>query len=205
MKFENLEQENKQISVNFRELCRSYADEFIVSKKRVFNLLGASQAYSSGIFRESLIRDFLRRILPKSVSIDSGFIYGFDKVENSRQIDIIIWDSSKYGSIFQTSEFVVVPPESVIAIITVKSNMNNSDIESGLDNLSSVIDLDLQFRRSRIDKEKKHLFRPIRKYFISYKGTTSKEKTKEKISKYYRDLFLQNQKYLDIIVPKLQD
>jgi len=205
MKFENLEQENKQILLNFRELCRSYADEFIVSKNRVFNLLGTSQAYSSGIFRESLIRDFLKRILPKSVSIDSGFIYGFDKVETSGQIDIIIWDSSKYGSIFQTSEFVVVPPESVIAIITVKSNMNNSDIESGLHNLSSVIDLDLQFRRSRIDKENKHIFRPIRKYFISYKGTTSKKKTKEKISKYYRDLFLQNQKYSDIIVPKLQE
>lgn len=167
--------------------------------------MGTSQAYSSGIFRESLIRDFLKRILPKSVSVDSGFIYGFDKAETSRQIDIIIWDSSKYGSIFQTSEFVVVPPESVIAIITVKSNMNNSDIESGLHNLSSVIDLDLQFRRSRIDKENKHIFRPIRKYFISYKGTTSKKKTKEKISKYYRDLFLQNQKYSDIIVPKLQE
>jgi len=65
MKFENLEQENEQILLNFREVCRSYADEFIVSKNRVFNLLGTSQAYSSGIFRESLIRDFLKKNLTK--------------------------------------------------------------------------------------------------------------------------------------------
>jgi hypothetical protein len=207
VKSENLAQDNQQILLNFRKLCKSYAEEFIVSKNRVFNLLGTSQPYSSGIFRESLIRDFLERILPKSVSIDSGFIYGYglDKVKTSRQIDIIIWDSSKYGPIFQIREFVVVPPESVIAIITVKSNMNNSDIEDGLDNLSSVIDLDLQFRRSRIDKECKHIFKPIGKYFISYKGTTNKEKTKEKISEYYQKLFRKNQEYSNIIIPKLQE
>ena len=56
-----------------------------------FFLLGRKQAYSSGVFRESLLKNFIIKLMPDSVSVDSGFIYGFEEYENSRQLDIIIW------------------------------------------------------------------------------------------------------------------
>jgi len=196
----NFGQDGSQILNNFRQFTKSYIEQFLAEKNRVFKLLGLAQQYSSGIFREGLLRSFLRKILPNSVSISSGFIYGFEVEKNSQQIDIIIWDSSKYGVIFSIDEFVIVPPESVIAIITVKSHMRKSDLENGLKNLSSVIDIDLKFRRSRLNKKDgESIFNPIYKYFISYKKPTNIKATGEIISNFYIDLIRKNQSYTNDI------
>ena len=56
------------------------------------------------------MREVLESILPSSVSVNSGFIYGFGVDSNSKQMDIIIWDSSRYGAIYRTKEYVIVPP-----------------------------------------------------------------------------------------------
>lgn len=202
---ENVGQNETQILSNFRQFSESYVKQFMTEKDRVFKLLGARQQYSSGIFREGLIRDFLEKILPDSISINSGFIYGFEVVDNSKQLDIMIWDSSKYGPIFKTMEYVILPPEAVIAIITVKSNMSKEDIESGLENLDSVIDLDFKFRLSRKDKKDNNLFNPIYKYFISYNSETAVKTKGKVIGAHYISLLEKNQEYANKLIKVLQE
>ena len=71
-----MKKENSKDLSNFRKLCKSYINYFTSQKNHIYNLLGKKQAYSSGIFRENIIKTFLRELLPKSFSVDSGFIYG---------------------------------------------------------------------------------------------------------------------------------
>jgi hypothetical protein len=61
------------------------------TKSHIFDLLGRQQNAESGRFREELLRSFLSKLLSTSVSVDTGFIYGFEQVETSKQLDIIIW------------------------------------------------------------------------------------------------------------------
>ena len=82
------------------------------------DLLGAAHNYESGIFREGLLREFLRDILPKALEVGSGFIYGFDEVPTSGQLDVVIWDSSHHSPVYRTTEFVIVPPEAVVSVIS---------------------------------------------------------------------------------------
>jgi hypothetical protein len=93
----------------------------------------------------------------------------------------------------------------VIAIITVKSNMEKADLLSGLDNLASVINTDLRFRRSRLkEKNGESIFSPIAKYFISYKQPNDPSKTGPLISSYYRKVLYENQLYTNYILKALK-
>ncbi len=199
-------QNNSQILENYRQFTKSYIEQFKAERDRVFKLLGSTQQYSSGTFREGLFRTFLENILPSSISVNSGFIYGFEVENNSKQLDVIIWDSSRYGVIYKTKEYVIVAPESVIAIITVKTNMKKCDIESALDNLDSIINLDRLFRRSRLNqKTKKNLHKPIAKYFMSYNPPNDPIKAGLTISEHYKDLLLNNQQYANEIINALKN
>src|SRR3989338_5949579 len=110
MKRPNLGENDKQIMPRFRTVAKSYAKLFRAQRDHVQELLRDAHRYSSGLFRESLIRNFLTTVLPRSVSVDSGFVYGFDQIQNSRQIDILVWDSTHYAAVYRTREFVIIPP-----------------------------------------------------------------------------------------------
>ena len=92
------------------------ADTFRARRNHVRELLGQAQNYSSGIFREGLLRDFLREFLPRAVEVSTGFIYGFEKVPNSAQLDVLVWDSTNHSAVYRTDSFVIVPPEAAIEI-----------------------------------------------------------------------------------------
>lgn len=201
----NLGGENEIILRNFRRLGKGYIDQLTVSKNDVYHLLGKKQAYSSGIFRESLIKNFLGRFLPKSVSVDSGFIYGFDQVNNSGQLDVILWDSLNFGAIHRSDEFVIVSPESVISVITIKSNLTKKDLIDGLNNLSSIIDLDLKYRFSHEDTNDTPIFKPIHKFFLSFTGTTKNQDTLGIVSEFYKDLLSKKTHYENELIKVLRE
>lgn len=204
MEEENFGEDNAIILQNFRKLCKGYSEQLKAAKNEVFHLLGKHQAYSSGIFRESLIKNFLRGILPSSVSVDSGFIYGFEHVRNSAQLDIIIWDSSKFGAIHKSKEFVIIPPEAVISVITVKSNCNKSDLIDGLKNLSSLIDLELKYR-NRKDSDRNALFKPIHKFFLCFKSESKVGTVLDIVSNYYKILLEKSPEYESYVIEHLKD
>lgn len=182
---------NQVILENFRLYTASYIDGFLVAKKRIFHLLRHQQK-TSGLFREALLKDFFRAILPSNVSVDSGFIYAFDIIPPSKQLDIIVWDSARHSPVFRSSDFVVVPPESVIAVLSVKSNLNNRDIDEGLENLLSITPIELRFRNFSSPQTQNPIFPPITKILIAYDSKRKPDRIQHRISKFYTTIFSRN-------------
>lgn len=164
----NLGENNTQILRNFRKVAKSYADLFRAQRDHVHHLLGGAQRFSSGVFREGILRNFLTSILPQSVSVDTGFIYGFDQVQNSNQIDILIWDSARYAPVYRTREFVIVQPEAVIAAIAVKTTLDKRSLVESLGNLLSIAPLEILYRNRNDPDSGKPIFFPIQKIVVSY-------------------------------------
>lgn len=75
-----------------------------------------------GLLTEEVLRDFLRTHLPKVVSVEQGFIIRKNG-ELSRQCDVIIYDSLLYAPFYRINDVVVVPEESVLAIVEVKTSI----------------------------------------------------------------------------------
>jgi len=75
-----------------------------------------------GVLTEEILRDFLRNHLPNIVNVEQGFILN-DSGELSRQCDIIVYDSHNYSPFYRVNDIVVVPSESVICVIEVKTTI----------------------------------------------------------------------------------
>jgi hypothetical protein len=167
----------------FRDVVRRQVEVFRAEHEHVHKLLGGRHHLSSGTYREGLLREFLTRVLPKSVSVDSGFIYGFGTVEASRQLDVIIWDSLHYAPVFRTGEFVIVAPEAVIAVISVKTSLESSELKSAYENLLSVTPLDVTFRGNDGRKSK---LPAIVKIVAAFESNTSAETLVRTTSEFFQ-------------------
>ncbi|MDE5608655.1 MAG: hypothetical protein K2I64_06955 [Muribaculaceae bacterium] len=112
---------------------------------------GSHHNQEDGRFIEALLRDSLSRLLPKNLEVVSGFIVRpavktdkngrnrkSDEDCHSTQLDIIVYDRAKYPIFMQFGETVVVPPEGVIAIISVKKTLRKKNIVEELDALRNA-------------------------------------------------------------------
>lgn len=106
---------------------------------------GAEHKGEDGRFVENLIRSFLSKYLPKELEVLTGFIVRpavkvgkndksrrNEKDSHSTQLDIIIYNSAHYPVFLRSNDTVIVPPEGVICIISVKKTLNDGDIEHEL-------------------------------------------------------------------------
>lgn len=106
---------------------------------------GAEHKGEDGRFVENLIRSFLSKYLPKELEVLTGFIVRpavkvgkndksrkNEKDNHSTQLDIIIYNSALYPVFLRSNDTVIVPPEGVICIISVKKTLNDGDIEHEL-------------------------------------------------------------------------
>lgn len=189
----NLGEEGSQILTRFRTVARSYTALFRAQRDHIRTLLGSEQNYSSGIFREGLLRNFLTTLLPQSVSVDSGFVYGFEQVPNSRQIDILVWDSGRHAVVYRTREFVVLPPEAVIAAISVKTTLNKKDLVDSLENLLSLTPLEIVYRAASDPTSRNPLFRPITKIVVSYRKPSRLSRTLSVVGEFFQEKFAGDQ------------
>ena len=164
----NLGARNQQILKAFRKVARTHIEMFQARRNHISDLLGPHQPYHIGTFREDLLIQFFVDLLPQSVSVDTGFIYGFEEVETSRQLDIIIWDSARHSPVYRTPRFVIVAPEAVIAVITVKTNLGKNDINDALTNITSTVALDMMYRGRVTSDVGDTLCPPILKFVMSY-------------------------------------
>lgn len=100
----------------------------------------ASHKGEDGRYIESLIKEYLKRYLPKDLEVVTGFILrpavktGInnrrrkkDVDMHSTQLDIIIYDSAHYPVFQRFGDNVIVPPEGVVGIISVKKKFNDAD------------------------------------------------------------------------------
>src|SRR5262245_17489219 len=102
---------------------------------------GAAHRGEDGRYIESLVRTYLRRLLPTSLEVATGFILrpavktGNNGRErkgegdtHSTQLDILVHDSVNYPVFQRFADSVIVPPEGVIAIISIKKNLRDKDV-----------------------------------------------------------------------------
>jgi hypothetical protein len=169
----NFGEDGKQILTKFRTVAKSYTQLFRAQRDHLDDLLHGKHRYHSGVFRESLIREVLRRILPSAVSIDSGFIYGFDQIDNSRQIDILVWDSSRHAAVYQSPEAVIVAPEAVVAAISVKTALDATKVQEALEELLSIVPLERMYRSEVDQASGSPVQQPIVKMVVSYRADTT--------------------------------
>ena len=98
---------------------QSIAAEFAAQRDRVRYFIGSAHWGEDGRYKEIILADFLRTMLPSNVSVGTGFVknrYG----ELTNQIDIIIY-RNEYPRLFNKGDFVILAPESVLGIVEVKS------------------------------------------------------------------------------------
>ncbi|MEP5765541.1 MAG: DUF6602 domain-containing protein [Halieaceae bacterium] len=99
------------------------------SKKRIFH------TGEFGTYRESVVRDFLRFIIPRSLDISTGFLMtSLDDV--STQCDVVVFDSNMTPIYEEGDRQRFFPVESVHGIGEVKSTMSKADLKIALNKLA---------------------------------------------------------------------
>lgn len=107
---------------------QSIAEELQSVKNRARDIIGNSHWGEDGAHKETILRKVLQTHIPESFSVSKGFVC-YPNGESSTQIDILITDRSK-PTLFKEGEFVIVTPDSVKAIIEVKTTQKHCKTQS---------------------------------------------------------------------------
>lgn len=100
---------------------QSISYELFAIKDRVHFFIGNNHHGENGRYREIILMNFLKRILPDNIGVGTGFVKNKDG-KLTKQIDIIVFKKD-YPKLFSEGDFVILMPESVIGIIEVKSKV----------------------------------------------------------------------------------
>lgn len=117
---------------------QSIAAEFIAQRDRVRFFIDCAHWGEDGRYKEILLADFLKSIVPTNVGVGTGFVRNAQN-ELTNQIDIIIYKKD-YPCLFQKGDFVILMPESVLGIIEVKSVASATVLSNKRKNHKSVIE-----------------------------------------------------------------
>lgn len=130
-------------ALGLAEFHSAEAEMMSLKYKTIEKLIGHGTHYpSEGAYCEDLVREFLRKVLPRRYSVDTGFVKAvnvqIDGVNRSvsHQLDVIVHDTTDFSPIFRSEGFVIVLPESVAAVIEVKKCLRPPELESALWNLA---------------------------------------------------------------------
>lgn len=110
---------------DYLEYQKSIAAEFKAFEMRVRNLIENKHWGEEGRYKEAVLKNYLRRVLPNNLSVGTGFVRNGDKITN--QIDIIIYDNT-YPLLFVEGDFIITTSYNVVGIIEVKSNIVPSNL-----------------------------------------------------------------------------
>ena len=105
------------------------------------NTAGAEHRGEDGRYVETLVRSYLQKYLPKDLEVLTGFILRpavklgdndrsrkGDEDRHTTQLDIIIYDTGTYPVFQRMGDNVIVPPEGVVAILSVKKTLRDAEI-----------------------------------------------------------------------------
>lgn len=81
--------------------------------------------------------EFLRDYLPKFIDVSSGFIVDAGG-NQSKQLDVILFDANKAPKFFQKENIRVLPVECVYAVIEVKAKLTIQELQGVFGNMMSV-------------------------------------------------------------------
>jgi len=163
---------------NPKAFQKSINQELILLKDRVKNLIeidGVNHHGEDGNYRELVLRNIIRRFLPNNLSIGTGFVISNDEegAKRSTQIDILIYDNS-YPLLFKEGDFIITTPQSVKAIIEVKTTIVNSDLNEILEKSKDNYNL--------ITKNGGEIFNGVFSYNYKYNNLFDKRKKDKKLT-----------------------
>lgn len=112
---------------------------------------GAGHRGEDGRYVEALLRSYLQKYLPRDLEVLTGFILRpavktgnntrnrkKETDQHSTQLDIIVYDTGTYPVFQRMGETVIVPPEGVIAVLSVKKKLRDADIAAECQSLATV-------------------------------------------------------------------
>ena len=114
----------------------SVAGEFKARSAQIRELV-KTHGPSIGAGHEVLLRSFLRDYLPRWVSVGHGFVKDHEGTI-SGQTDILLYNSMYYAPLYRIDDFVIIPPESVVGCIEVKTNVKEEDFIKAMDRMSLI-------------------------------------------------------------------
>ena len=132
------------------------AETLLIKYRQIEQLIGRSHhSVSEGSYCEVLLKEFLRRTLPRHVSVDGGFIRRISDTDWSRkqpalptdapiatpQLDIIVHDTENYAPLFRSEDFVVVLPDAVRGVIEVKKCLDRSKLSEAVETIGKTTHL----------------------------------------------------------------
>ncbi|MDZ7262371.1 MAG: hypothetical protein ONB05_09745 [candidate division KSB1 bacterium] len=122
---------------------KEYYGDFAKTLTSRFAVISYLQhSLAKGLQNEEILRNFLATYLPKQFSVGTGFVLPETEFESkinlSRQIDILIFDSSRYAPILSVNDFHVVREDAVAAVIEVKTKLYSEDFSEALENIAST-------------------------------------------------------------------
>lgn len=124
--------------MDIRRYFESLGQEVNSLHQRVRYLLATQHWQTDGEWKESVIRQVLRRHLPMTATVSRGFVV--TAMGASTQIDILIHDASK-PVVFKDGDLVFVTPDAVLGIIEVKASAGPARFREALTKLSRNIEL----------------------------------------------------------------
>lgn len=162
---------------NLTNYHKSITKEIISTNKRVRDLV--THWGEDGKYKEVVFKNVLKRFLPKSLEIGTGFIIKpLERGEHveSKQLDIIIYENS-YPILFREEDFVIMTPEGVRGIVEIKANLINQNIGEIIDTCNQ----NGQFIYDGKDNKEKKIFNGI----FSYESRTPTERVRRIIRESY--------------------
>lgn len=123
---------------NINSAKGSFFDGFATELEGKFQRIASLTPHggTSGSYHEEILRSVLRNFLTKRFSVKTGFIY-LDEKSVSKQIDILIIDENEPAAyVFQEGDVAIVMPEAVVAVIEVKTTLDQDDFTGALDNIA---------------------------------------------------------------------
>jgi hypothetical protein len=124
--------------MNVRDYFESLGQELDALKNRVRYLIADAHWQTDGEWKESVLRQVLRRHLPDHAVVGRGFVV--DGETATHQIDILIHDGSK-PVLFRDGDLVFVTPDAVLGIIEVKSRVSPTTFAEAAQKIASDIGL----------------------------------------------------------------
>ena len=106
--------------IQHNEFYRLRAKELSLALTQMRTLI-KEHNLSRGLIGESILRDFLQKVLPAFAKVGQGFVEYNGMLSN--QCDIIIYDSLHYSPLYSFGEIEIVPSQAVVAVIEVKTNI----------------------------------------------------------------------------------
>ena len=121
------------VLLKYLDFHRSIAAELDAVKNRVRSLV--EHWGEDGAHKEVVLRAVLRRHLPDTVTVGTGFIVGDGQA--STQVDILIVERSR-ATLFRDGDLFFVTPDAVRAVVEVEANLENAGVKETVLKLAKV-------------------------------------------------------------------